>query len=273
MIILKETIHIKTIIQTILIKTIIRIDKHKVKYTITACIPKLLSKIFYFFSLLYIRVNEKIINFNNEKIKKSDFCNKNKKIFNIDDINVNKILISKKEIHGEYNSFKYFIGYNDNDVIRPLYLFLSQTTGYINKFDKNKIAMSLIIKDIQLLKNSNKIWKKIEKLMKMDFNSKTTYGDDDKYIKAKIKKCKDSIITNFYDKIGFKEVPEEKIPHEFLSTIILDSVIYAYEKYYRQTFSEECKYVKINIRTKNYIDMELKSESDSDSDSDIYIKE
>ena len=101
MIILKETIHIKTIIQTILIKTIIRIDKHKVKYAITACIPKLLSKMFYFFSLLYIRVNEKIINFNNEKIKKSDFCNKNKKIFNIDDINVNKILISKKETYGE----------------------------------------------------------------------------------------------------------------------------------------------------------------------------
>ena len=42
MIILKETIYIKTILQTILIKTIIQIDKHKVKYTITACIPKLL---------------------------------------------------------------------------------------------------------------------------------------------------------------------------------------------------------------------------------------
>ena len=36
---------------------------------------------------------------------------------------------------------------------------------------------------------------------------------------------------------------------------------------------EECKYMKENIKTKNYIDMELKSESDmdSDSDSDIYI--
>ena len=44
-----------------------------------------------------------------------------------------------------------FIGYNDNDVIRPLYLFLSQMTGYINKFDKNKITMSIMIKDI--LKN------------------------------------------------------------------------------------------------------------------------
>ena len=98
-------------------------------------------------------------NFNNEKIKKSDFY-KNKKIFNIDNIDVNKILVSKKEQYGKYNSFKYFIGYNDNDVIRPLYLFISQTTGYINKFDENKIAMSLMIKDKQLLKNYNKIWKK-----------------------------------------------------------------------------------------------------------------
>ena len=31
---------------------------------------------------------------------------------------------------------------------------------------------------------------------------------------------------------------------------------------------EECKYAKENIKTKNYIDKELKSESDSDSDSD-----
>ena len=54
------------------------------------------TQIFYFFSLLYIRMNGKNINFNNKNIKKSDFYNKNKKIFNIDDIDVNKILISKK---------------------------------------------------------------------------------------------------------------------------------------------------------------------------------
>ena len=44
------------------------------------------------------------INFNNKKMKKSDFCNKNKKIFNIDDIDVNKMLVSKKETYGKYNS-------------------------------------------------------------------------------------------------------------------------------------------------------------------------
>ena len=101
-------------------------------------------------------MNGKSINFDNKNIKKSDFYNKNKKIFNIDDIDVNKILVSKKEQYGKYNSFKYFIGYNDNDVIRPLYLFILQTTGYINKFHKNKIAISLLIKDIQPLKKYNK---------------------------------------------------------------------------------------------------------------------
>ena len=59
------------------------------------------------------------INFNVKKIKKSDFYNKNKKIFNIDDIDANKILVSKKEQYGKYNSSKYFILYNDNGVIRP----------------------------------------------------------------------------------------------------------------------------------------------------------
>ena len=131
-------------------------------------------------------------------------------MFNIDNIDVNKILVSKKETYGKYNSFKYFIGYNDNDVIRPLYLWLSQMTGYINKFDENKITMSLMIKDEQLLKNYNKTWKIIEKLMKIDFNTKTTYGDDDKYIKTKIKTYKDNITTNFYNRIGSKKDTRRK---------------------------------------------------------------
>ena len=80
-------------------------------------------------------MNGKNINFDNKNIKKSDFY-KNKKIFNMDDIDVNKILVSKKEQYGKYNSFKYFIGYNDNDVIRPLHLELSQMTGHIIKFEK-----------------------------------------------------------------------------------------------------------------------------------------
>ena len=162
-------------------------------------------------------MNGKNINFGNKNIKKSNFYNKNKKIFNIDDTDANKILVSKKEQYGKYNSFKYFIGYNDSDVIRPLYLYISRTTGYINKFDKNKITRSLLIKDIQLLKNYNKIWKNIEKLMKIDFNTKATYDDDDaEYIKTKIKTYKGSIITNFYNKNGSKKITEEKVPRKCL---------------------------------------------------------
>ena len=57
----------------------------------------------------------KNISFNDKKIRKSTFY-KNKKINNnIEDIDVNNILVSKKESYGNKNSLKYFIGYNDND--------------------------------------------------------------------------------------------------------------------------------------------------------------
>ena len=128
----------------------------------------------------------KSISFNDKRIKKSDFY-KNKKIFNINDIDAKNILVSKKEKYGKFNSFKNFIGYNDNNVIKPLYLELSQMIVYIDKFNKNTIKMSLKVKDKKLCKNYNKIWKKIEKLTGTDFNTKPTYGDDDKYIKTKIK--------------------------------------------------------------------------------------
>ena len=145
----------------------------------------------------------KNINFNNKKIRKSDFY-KNKKINNIEDIDVNNLLVSKKELYGNKNSLKYFIGYNDNDIISPLYIRLPQMTGYARKFDENA-AMSFIVKDKQFLKNYVKIWGKIEKLMKINFESKPVYGDHDKYVKTKIKIYANSIITNFHNKKLQKE--------------------------------------------------------------------
>ena len=61
----------------------------------------------------------KSINFDDKRINKSNFY-KNKKLFNIYDLDVNKILVSKKESYGKKNSLKYFIGYNNDNVIRPL---------------------------------------------------------------------------------------------------------------------------------------------------------
>ena len=111
--------------------------------------------------------------------------------------------------------------------------------------------------------------------MRIDFESKPVYGDDDKYIKTKIKLYANSVITNFHN----KKVPKEKAPCKCLSIIMLDCVIKANKNYYPQTFLEECKYVQEKINIENHIDENLeKSESDSDSndetesDNDKYDK-
>ena len=91
--------------------------------------------------------------------------------------------------------------------------------------------MSFKISDEQLLKKYNEIWKRSEKLLKIEIDSKLVYGDDDdddddnddKYIKTKIKIHGGSVNTNFRD----KKVPKEKVPCKCLSIIILDSVIKA----------------------------------------------
>ena len=79
--------------------------------------------------------------------------------------------------------------------------------------------------------------------MSINFDSKPTHGNDDKYIKTKIKTYEDSITTNFHNKKDSKKIPEEKIPQKCLSILILDSVLYAYEKQHPEIYLE-CKYTK-----------------------------
>ena len=80
---------------------------------------------------------------------------------NVDDVDVNKILVSKEEPYGIKNSFKYFIRYNDNDVIRLLCIKLSQMSGYVRTFESNT-TMYFKINNEQLLKKYNQIWKKLK---------------------------------------------------------------------------------------------------------------
>ena len=103
--------------------------------------------------------------------------------------------------------------------------------------------------------------------MKIHFESKPVYGDDDKYLKTNIKIYADSIVTNFHN----KKISKEKLPCKCLSIIILDSVIKANKKYYPQTFLEECKYMQEKIKTEKYIDYNFKSDSDynNETESDI----
>ena len=64
-------------------------------------------------------------------------------------------------------------------------------------------------------------------------------------------------------------MPKEKIQYKCLSTIVLDSVIKTdNNKYYPQTFLEECVYKQQKQKQqKNYITEELKSDSDSNNES------
>ena len=98
----------------------------------------------------------KTINFNDKKVRKSNFY-RNKKIYEIEDIDMNNVLVSKKEQYGTKSSFKYFIGYNDNDIIRPLCIRLSQMTGYAKKFNEN-ITMLFRVNDKEFFKKYNTIW-------------------------------------------------------------------------------------------------------------------
>ena len=79
-------------------------------------------------------------------------------------------------------------------------------TGYITTFESNT-TMSFKISDKQLLKKYNQIWKRVEKLLKIEFDSKPVYGDVDKYIKTKIM-YGGSMLTNLQG----KKMPKEKAP-------------------------------------------------------------
>ena len=140
-------------------------------------------------------MSSKSINFGDKKMLKNDFY-KNKKVVKIDDVDVNKILVSKEEPYETKNSFEYFIRYNDNDVTIPLSIKLPQMTCCVSTFESNT-TMSFRINNKQLLEKYNQIWKKVEKLLKIEFYSKLVYGDDDKYIKTKIIMYADSMFTNF----------------------------------------------------------------------------
>ena len=198
-----------------------------------------------------------------KKINKSNFY-KNKKLFSIHDLDVNKILVSKRESYGTKNSLKYFIGYNDDDVIRPVCIKLPEIIGYVKHFDSNK-TMSFKASDNKLLRKYNKIWGKISNLINIEFDSEPVY-DNDKYIKTKIKMYEDRVNTNFQG----KQVRKENALYKSISLIVLDSVIRVNKKYYLQTLLEECKYVIRKNKMESLIndDLDLTSSDESDNETD-----
>ena len=98
--------------------------------------------------------------------------------------------------------------------------------------------MSLKVSDNKLLKKYSKTWERGSNLLSIKFDSEPVYGDNDKYIKTKIKLYGDKINKNFQG----KKIPKENASYRCLALVMLDSVIRANKKYYPQTLLEEYKY-------------------------------
>ena len=122
----------------------------------------------------------------------------------IDDTDVRKILVSKEEPYVKRNWFKYYIGYNDEDVIRPLCIKLPQMIGYVKCFESNK-TMSFKISNNKLVERYTQIWKKVKTFLNIKFDCQPVSGDNDQYIKTKRKTYDGNVNTNFQVKKEPKE--------------------------------------------------------------------
>ena len=83
---------------------------------------------------------------------------------------------------------------------------------YAKYFDSNK-AMSFKVIDKKLLKKYTKIWGKISSLIGKEFESEPVEGDNDIYIKTKIKSHGDKVNTNFQG----KEIPKESASYKSIN--------------------------------------------------------
>ena len=171
-------------------------------------------------------------------------------------------------------SFKYLIGYNYNDEIKTLFIRLPQITGSAKFFDNAKSMPFKVNESYKvILKSYIKIWEKVSSLINMKFDSERYYGNDNKYMKAKIKMIKNKLCTKFYGK-GM----QKNTGYMCLPLTILDYVSKINKKYYPLTFLKECKCkiknnkMECNINfdfdtsSSDECDNEPGSESDNESD-------
>ena len=112
--------------------------------------------------------------------------------------------------------------------------------------------------------------------MNKKFDSEPVYGDNDKYIKTKIKSYGDKVNTNFQG----KKIPKENASYKCLPLIMLDSVIRVSKKFHLQTLLEECKCQINKTKIENLINDELylslsddETENESDNETEFDIDE
>ena len=118
-------------------------------------------------------MTEKTLKFNNIRVNKKKF-HMSKKAIDLMSVNVNKIVVSDKFNYNE-DCFKYFIGYQKGEIVRPLCIILPQMNGYIKYFEYGNPNMSFLIKDEEVGGKYEQIWDVIKNKLKIKFHSKPVY--------------------------------------------------------------------------------------------------
>ena len=203
-------------------------------------------------------MSEKTLKFDNIRVNKKEF-HKSKQPINLDLVKVDQMVISDKFKHSD-DGFKYFIGYKEAEIVKPLCIIWPQMTGYIKYFENGGKNMSFVIKDDDVLDKYNEIWDKIKETLSIKFHSMPVY--DEKYIKAKVREFNGVIKTNF---LG-DEIPKENVHYACIACITIDSVMKMEKKNYPQVYLEECKYKIKKIKTSKFINTELESELESETE-------
>ena len=78
-------------------------------------------------------MSEKTLNFNNIYLYKKNF-HKFKEPIDLLSVNIDQIVVSDKFKHNN-EGFKYFIGYLEGGIVKPLCIILPQMSGYIKYFE------------------------------------------------------------------------------------------------------------------------------------------
>ena len=106
-------------------------------------------------------MSEKTIKFDNIRVNKKEF-HKSKQPIDLMSVNTEHIVTSDKFKHSD-EGFKYFIGYQQDQIVKPLCIVLPQMSGYINYFENGGNNMSFMVKDDNVLDKCNKIWERFKK--------------------------------------------------------------------------------------------------------------
>ena len=141
-------------------------------------------------------MSKKTLKFGKIRVGKIEF-HKSKQPVDLDLVNVDQIVVSDKFKHID-DGCKYFIGYKEGEIVKPLCIILPHMSGYIKYFENGGKNMFFVIKDDDVLDKYNKTWDKIKENLKIKFHSMLIY--DEKYIKAKVRELKQTLWVMKYQK-------------------------------------------------------------------------